>query len=84
MTQVKNTDNQKLSVPKTILLGFQHLLAMYAGDILIPLLMGAALHFNEQQMTYLISTDIFMCGIATLLQIHRTPYSGIALTDDLV
>lgn len=79
MTQVKNTDNQKLSVSKTILLGFQHLLAMYAGDILIPLLMGAALHFNEQQMTYLISTDIFMCGIATLLQIHRTPFSGIAL-----
>lgn len=79
MALTKKNDNEKLSVPKMILLGFQHLLAMYAGDILIPLLMGAALHFNAQQMTYLISTDIFMCGIATLLQVHRTPFSGIAL-----
>lgn len=79
MGTIKKTTDEQLSVAKTILLGFQHLLAMYAGDILIPLLMGAALHFNAQQMTYLISTDIFMCGIATLLQIHRTPFSGIAL-----
>lgn len=79
MGAIKKTTDEQLSVSKTILLGFQHLLAMYAGDILIPLLMGAALHFNAQQMTYLISTDIFMCGIATLLQIHRTPFSGIAL-----
>lgn len=31
---------ERLSTPKTILLAFQHLLAMYAGDILIPLLIG--------------------------------------------
>jgi xanthine permease len=70
---------ERLSTPKTILLAFQHLLAMYAGDILIPLLIGAALKFNAQQMTYLISVDIFMCGIATFLQIKRTPLTGIAL-----
>ncbi|WP_125980481.1 nucleobase:cation symporter-2 family protein [Loigolactobacillus iwatensis] len=74
-----NLDQPELSVPKTILLGLQHLLAMYAGDILIPLLVGAALHFSPAQMTYLVSTDIFMCGIATLLQIRRTPWTGIAL-----
>ncbi|MDC9284336.1 solute carrier family 23 protein, partial [Clostridioides difficile] len=70
---------ERLSTTKTILLAFQHLLAMYAGDILIPLLIGAALKFNAQQMTYLISVDIFMCGIATFLQIKRTPLTGIAL-----
>lgn len=67
------------SVLKNAILGFQHLLAMYAGDILIPLLVGAALGFDATQMTYLISVDIFMCGIATLLQLKRTPWTGIGL-----
>ncbi|MCT6857600.1 MAG: purine permease, partial [Bombilactobacillus mellis] len=52
---------------------------MYSGDILVPLLVGGALGFNAKQMTYLISADIFMCGIATLLQIKRTPWTGIGL-----
>ncbi|NVY96510.1 purine permease [Lactobacillus sp. DCY120] len=64
---------------KTALLGLQHLLAMYSGDILVPLLVGGALGFNAQQMAYLISADIFMCGIATLLQIKRTVWTGIGL-----
>lgn len=63
----------------TAILGLQHLLAMYSGDILVPLLVGSALKFNSQQMAYLISADIFMCGIATLLQIKRTPWTGIGL-----
>ena len=81
MEEISKDDiaNQNLSTPKTILLAFQHLLAMYAGDILVPLLIGAALHFNSAQMTYLISVDIFMCGVATFLQVKRTPITGIAL-----
>ncbi|MFC0290982.1 nucleobase:cation symporter-2 family protein [Bombilactobacillus bombi] len=67
------------SIIKTAILGLQHLLAMYSGDILVPLLVGGALGFNTQQMTYLVSADIFMCGIATLLQIKRTPWTGIGL-----
>lgn len=64
---------------KNLLLGFQHLLAMYSGDVLVPLLIGNFLHFNQSQMTYLVSIDIFMCGIATLLQLHRTALMGIGL-----
>ncbi|MBA1394151.1 hypothetical protein EQ500_09810, partial [Lactobacillus sp. XV13L] len=30
---------------KTAVLGLQHLLAMYSGDILVPLLVGGALGF---------------------------------------
>lgn len=61
------------------MLGFQHLLAMYSGDVLVPLLIGNFLHFNAAQMTYLVSIDIFMCGIATLLQLRKTPLTGIGL-----
>lgn len=64
---------------KNFVLGFQHLLAMYSGDVLVPLLIGQYLHFSTLQMTYLVSIDIFMCGVATLLQLKRAPVTGIAL-----
>ena len=50
------------------ILGLQHLLAMYSGSILVPIMIAGALGYNAHQLTYLISTDIFMCGVATFLQ----------------
>lgn len=64
---------------RSAILGLQHVLAMYSGGILVPLLIGAALQFNAQQMAYLISADIFMTGIGTLLQLKSTPITGIAM-----
>lgn len=64
---------------KAAVLGLQHLLAMYAGAVAVPLLIGTGLGFNESQMTYLISIDIFMCGIATLLQLTVNKFFGIGL-----
>ncbi len=64
---------------KNFVLGFQHLLAMYSGDVLVPLLIGQYLHFSTLQMTYLVSIDIFMCGVATFLQLKRTAITGIGL-----
>lgn len=64
---------------KAAILGLQHLLAMYAGAVAVPLLIGAGLGFNEKQMTYLISIDIFMCGVATLLQLFVNKFFGIGL-----
>lgn len=64
---------------KSAVLGLQHLLAMYAGAVAVPLLIGTGLNFNSEQMTYLISIDIFMCGIATLLQLTVNRFFGIGL-----
>jgi xanthine permease len=64
---------------KAATLGIQHLLAMYAGAILVPLIIGGALGFNTTQMTYLVAIDIMMCGIATLLQVMRGKAFGIGL-----
>ncbi|QTD42230.1 nucleobase:cation symporter-2 family protein [Sporosarcina sp. Te-1] len=64
---------------KSALLGFQHLLAMYAGAILVPLIVGDAIGLTPKQLTYLVSIDIFMCGIATLLQIMTNRFFGIGL-----
>ena len=60
-------------------LGLQHLLAMYSGSILVPIMIAGALGYSSQQLTYLISTDIFMCGVATFLQLQLNKYFGIGL-----
>lgn len=64
---------------KIAVLGFQHVIAMYAGAIIIPLIVGSALKLSSEQLTYLISIDIFMCGIATILQVWKNKVSGIGL-----
>lgn len=71
--------NQEVSHKKAAILGIQHLLAMYSGAVAVPLLIGTALKFNSEQMTYLVSIDIFMCGLATILQLFRNRYFGIGL-----
>lgn len=60
-------------------LAIQHLLAMYAGAILVPLIIGKALGFTPEELTYLVSIDILMCGIATLFQVMRGKVFGIGL-----
>lgn len=61
------------------ILGLQHLLAMYSGSILVPIMIATALGYSAEQLTYLISTDIFMCGVATFLQLQLNKYFGIGL-----
>lgn len=61
------------------ILGLQHLLEMYSGSILVPIMIASALGYSSQQLTYLISTDIFMCGVATFLQLQLNKYFGIGL-----
>ncbi|WEV53843.1 nucleobase:cation symporter-2 family protein [Leuconostocaceae bacterium ESL0723] len=73
------TTNRPLPKLQALLLGLQHVLAMYAGSVLVPLLIGTALHFSTKQLGYLISVDIFCTGLATLLQLKQTPLTGIAL-----
>lgn len=61
------------------ILGLQHLLAMYAGSILVPIMIAGALNYSAEQLTYLISTDIFMCGVATFLQLQLRKHFGVGL-----
>jgi xanthine permease len=60
-------------------LGIQHVLAMYAGAVIVPLIVGGSLGLTSEQLTYLVSIDILMCGIATLLQVWRNQFFGIGL-----
>ncbi|MBT2655955.1 purine permease [Bacillus sp. ISL-18] len=69
----------KQSPWKTASLGIQHVLAMYAGAVIVPLIIGGALHLSGKQLAYLVSLDILTSGIATLLQVWQNRYFGIGL-----
>ena len=64
---------------KTASLGIQHVLAMYAGAVIVPLIIGGALGLSSKQLAYLVSLDILTSGIATLLQVWQNRYFGIGL-----
>ncbi|WP_251550654.1 nucleobase:cation symporter-2 family protein [Neobacillus muris] len=69
----------KLHPMKIASLGIQHVLAMYAGAVIVPLIIGGALGLSNEQLAYLVSIDILTSGIATLLQVWQNRYFGIGL-----
>lgn len=48
--------------------GLQHVLAMYAGAVAVPLIVGGAMRLPPTDLAYLITADLLICGIATLIQ----------------
>jgi NCS2 family nucleobase:cation symporter-2 len=60
--------DQVLPLGQLFVYGLQHVLAMYAGAVAVPLIVAAALKLSQQQLIYLINADLFTCGIATLIQ----------------
>ncbi|MET0237746.1 MAG: nucleobase:cation symporter-2 family protein [Kibdelosporangium sp.] len=49
-------------------LGLQHVLAMYAGAVAVPLIVGGALGMSKADIGYLINADLLVSGVATLIQ----------------
>jgi len=49
-------------------LGLQHVLALYAGAVAVPLIGGGALGYSSADLAFLISADLFIAGIATIVQ----------------
>ncbi len=60
-------------------LGLQHVLAMYAGAVIVPLIVGSSLGLDTEHIAYLIGADLLTSGIATLLQVWRNRVFGIGL-----
>jgi xanthine permease len=48
--------------------GFQHVMAFYAGAIIVPILIASGLGLSDQQLAYLINADLLTCGIASIIQ----------------
>lgn len=60
--------DQILPVGQMFLYGLQHVLVMYAGAVAVPLVVGTAVNLPLDQIILLISTDLCVCGIATIIQ----------------
>ena len=53
---------------KLAIYGFQHVLAFYAGAVIVPILLAGAIGLTQQQLIHLINADLFTCGIASIIQ----------------
>src|SRR5215208_3933521 len=60
--------DEVLPAGRLAVLGFQHVLAMYAGAVAVPLILASAIGLSEEKLVYLINADLFTCGVATLIQ----------------
>jgi NCS2 family nucleobase:cation symporter-2 len=79
MPQDVDPVDQFLPIPKLLTLGLQHVLVLYAGAVAVPLILGRALKLPPQDVAFLISADLFACGLATLVQCVGFPGVGIRL-----
>ncbi|OBT45242.1 hypothetical protein VE00_03669 [Pseudogymnoascus sp. WSF 3629] len=77
--------NDPMPTLLALLLGLQHALAMLGGIVTPPIIIASAIYLSAEQMQYLVSTTLIVCGLLSLIQITRfhiynTPYyigSGI-------
>ncbi|HEU4999698.1 MAG TPA: 2-oxo-4-hydroxy-4-carboxy-5-ureidoimidazoline decarboxylase [Lapillicoccus sp.] len=64
----KHPVDEVLPPAKLAVYGFQHVLAFYAGAVIVPILLANAIGLNQEQLIHLINADLFTCGIASIIQ----------------
>ncbi len=63
-----DTVDTVLPPSRLLIYGIQHVLAMYAGAVAVPLILAEALSLSAADRVYLVNADLFTCGLATLIQ----------------
>lgn len=79
MKQSTHPVDQVLPFGRMLVVAIQHVLVMYAGAIAVPLIIGAALKLPKEQVAFLISSDLFACGLVTMIQCIGVWKFGIRL-----
>ena len=80
MSSTVHPVDEHLPTGKLAALGMQHVLVMYAGAVAVPLIIGRALKLSPEDVAFLISADLFCCGLVTLIQsLGATQWFGIRL-----
>lgn len=60
--------DEVLPAGKLAVYGMQHVLAFYAGAVIVPILLANAIGLSTDQLIHLINADLFTCGIASIIQ----------------
>ncbi|MCF6387833.1 purine/pyrimidine permease [Mycobacterium sp. MBM] len=71
--------DEVLPLPKLATYGFQHVVAFYAGAVLVPILIANALGLTGEELVMLITADLFTCGIASIIQAVGFKNVGVRL-----
>jgi OHCU decarboxylase len=67
-SRVRHPVDEVLPPGKLAVYGVQHVLAFYAGAVIVPILLAGAIHLSTPQLIHLINADLFTCGIASIIQ----------------
>lgn len=69
-TTINNIEkvDQMLPIGDLILLGIQHIAAMCAGAMAVPIILGNILGLDPTQINHLVSASFMMAGLGTLIQ----------------
>jgi uric acid transporter len=60
--------DEVLPAHKLFVFGLQHLFIMYAGAVAVPLIVGPAIGLTSHDIAILVSADLLVSGIATIIQ----------------
>jgi NCS2 family nucleobase:cation symporter-2 len=60
--------DEVLAPQKLLIFGLQHLFIMYAGAVAVPLIVGPAIGLKSHDIAILVSADLLVSGIATIIQ----------------
>ncbi|KMU76119.1 permease [Coccidioides immitis RMSCC 3703] len=60
--------DEVLPAGKLAVYGLQHVLAFYAGAVIVPILLANSIGLSQQELIHLINADLFTCGIASIIQ----------------
>ena len=60
--------DEVLPIPQLATYGFQHVVAFYAGAVLVPIIIAGAINLPPEDLVKLITADLFTCGIASIIQ----------------
>ena len=67
-TRAVHPVDEVLPAPKLAVYGLQHVLAFYAGAVVVPILLANAIGLSTAELIHLINADLFTCGIASIIQ----------------
>ncbi len=60
--------DEVLPAPQLAIYGLQHVMAFYAGAVIVPILLANAIGLSTAELIHLINADLFTCGIASIIQ----------------
>jgi len=67
-TKSSDATNKKMPLNQSIPLGIQHVFAMFAGNITVPLIVAGVFGVTTGEKIFLIQMALFAAGVATIIQ----------------